>query len=143
MNSAFGVDHGYVSKADRTAAASSVAGATAGQLIYQGAGYGSKKAIRRGYGHNTPAGQITKPKVKARKKTWEQAKKTQRKKGFSPVDAETKAQFWRTLPKDVHGARVLRTAGWTHAGKTGMATGAASTAAGGVAGYLAMKKEKK
>jgi hypothetical protein len=133
-----------LSKSDkRQQAAGAVAGGAAGQGAYQLAGYGPKWVLRTntklGYAHNKKYSEITNPTIKARKKTWEKAKKTQAKQGLS---AKKDAKFWRTLPKEVHGSKVLRTTGWTHGGKTGVATGAAATTAGALMGIEAVKEKK-
>ena len=131
-----------VSKKDKTnQAAAALAGGAVGQGAYQAAGYVPKWALRSntkvGYAHNKKYSEITDPKIKTRKKTWEKAKKTQAKRGLS---ASEDPKFWRTLPKEVHGSKFLRTTGWTHGGKTGVATGTAATVAGTLIG---IKKEKK
>jgi len=95
-----------------------------------------------GYGHNVSTGKIKDPKIKARKKAWEKAKKAQKKKGLYPTDPKTKAKFWRTLPKGTYAGKYLRTTGYTHAGRAGVATGAASTALGAGVGFNAMKEKK-
>jgi len=124
-----------VSKSKKKEVAGSVVGAGVGQGAYQAAGYGPKWVIRSntrfGDAHNKRLSQIKDPTLKARKKSWEAAKKTQAKRGLS---ASTDPQFWRSLPKSTYGSKVLRTTGWTHSGKTGMATGAAVTSIGALAG---------
>jgi len=121
-------------------------GAGVGQGLYQSVGYGPKTVIRTnsklGYGHNVSTGKIKDPKIKARKKAWEKAKKAQKKKGLYPTDPKTKAKFWRTLPKGTYAGKYLRTTGYTHAGRAGVATGAASTALGAGVGFNAMKEKK-
>ena len=131
---------------DRETVAGAVVGGLAGQGAYQSLGYGPKRVIRSdtrvGYAHNKKPSEIKNPKVKARKKSWEKAKKTQHKKGYYQTSAKTKPEFWRTIPKDTYGSKLMRTTGWTHSGKTGVALGAASTVAGATLGAKYVKEKK-
>lgn len=147
MMSAFGIDHGVVSKADHKKekeAGAAVGGAAVGQGAYQGAGYGAKHhnlntrydrfVSQKGNNYVVPKGWSRNQYDKA---IHEHAQK------FADKGGRGHPDFMRTMPKEIPGSKVFRVLGHTHRGKWGTALGTAATVSGGAAGYAIARKKRK
>lgn len=132
----------YQDEADTVSDA--VYGAAAGQAAYQAAGYGAKHANKK----------INDPKIYKNPKTrrggytkTEYKKKIEGNKKAHGISDPAKRSDWkgfqRNYPKDVPGGKIVRVLSHTHGGKTGMAVGAAATAAGAALAVKAGKKDDK
>ena len=107
-------------------AVAGAAGGAAGQGVYQAAGYEAKHRAMR---TEAKSGQTKNQKDKKLKPA---------KKMFG---AHT-AGMYRNYPKDMPGARIHRTLGYTHRGKIGTAVGAAATLGASAAAIAAARKSK-
>ncbi len=109
----------------RRNAEATVLGGIAGQGAYQGTGYAAKHKALAEYKASGMSNSQRDKKLKAVKA--EHGKFT--------------AEMFRNYPKDLPGAKINRTMGWSHRGKTGTATGAALTVGGALAARRASQRE--
>ena len=124
----YAVESKRTGQRDRTGAKTAAAtglGAVAGQGVYQAAGYGAKHAA------------LPKERTVTRAQRDKALKPVKRKHGAYTASME------RHYPKQIPGWRTHRALGVTHRGKVGTATGAAVTAAGGLAAYEASNRRNK
>jgi len=143
MISAFGVDHGFISKADRQKekdVAAIAGGAVAGQGVYQGAGYGLKH-----YNQKTNFNRFKNSKGKEYlvPKGWSRSKYDRFNSVHTAKYGNRTAKYMRKMPKEVPGSNIFHILGYTHRGKTGVALGTAATVGGAATGYSLTHKKGK
>lgn len=166
MISAFGIDHGEISKAYGRGPAMDAARWTAGIAGVGGAGGGATVAVERRKGakrrdaeHVAAAGvlgggaaqgvyQAIGYEAKHRtaraeaKAGLSRAKKDKKLKPVKRAHGAFTPGMYRNYPKDLPGAKTHRALGYTHRGKTGTALGTAVTLAGAAGAIKATKKAK-